>query len=125
MLLQFSITNSLICRCFHTNDSSGMQKQYVLLLGVESVGTQRFFFRISLWMDAIDDSGTVLLVDEIEASMYLFLRRHLIEIIQNQTINRNHAQLIFTTYDTGVLDLKLLHRDWIWLLEKDEKRSML
>ena len=37
------------------------------------------------------------------------------------SINTNHAQLIFTTHDTGLLDLTLLRRDQIWFAEKDEK----
>ena len=101
-------------------DDNGNQKQYTLQLGQESVGTQRFFSRIGLWMDAMN-SGAVLVVDEIEASMHPLLTRHLIEMIQDQTINQNHAQLIFTTHDTGLLDLKLLRRDQIWFAEKDEK----
>ena len=71
-------------------------------------------------MDALN-SGAVLVVDEIEASMHPLLTRHLIEMIQDQTTNQNHAQLIFTTHDTGLLDLKLLRRDQIWFAEKDEK----
>ena len=59
-------------------------------------------------MDGTIDCGAVLVVDEIEASMHPLLTRHLIEMIQDQTINQNHAQLIFTTHDTGLLDLKLL-----------------
>lgn len=101
-------------------DENGRQKQYTLLLGQESVGTQRFFSKIGLWMDALD-SGAVLVVDEIEASMHPLLTRHLIEMIQDNMINRKHAQLIFTTHDIGLLDLKLLRRDQIWFAEKDEK----
>ena len=101
-------------------DNSGILKRYSLLLGQESIGTQRFFSRIGLWIEAID-CGAVLVVDEIEASMHPLLTRHLIEMIQDQTINQNHAQLIFTTHDTGLLDLKLLRRDQIWFAEKDEK----
>ena len=55
------------------------------------------------------------------ASMHPLLTRHLIGMIQDQTINQNHAQLIFTTHDTGLLDLKLLRRDQIWFAEKDQK----
>ena len=110
----------IISTVHQLTDDSGEQKQYTLLLGQESVGTQRFFSRIGLWMDALN-SGAVLVVDEIEASMHPLLTRHLIEMIQDQTINQNHAQLIFTTHDTGLLDLKLLRRDQIWFAEKDEK----
>lgn len=112
--------NPIISTVHQRIDDSGKQNQYTLLLEQESVGTQRFFSRIGLWIDAID-SGAVLVVDEIEASMHPLLTRHLIEMIQDQTINPNHAQLIFTTHDTGLLDLKLLRRDQIWFAEKDEK----
>ena len=101
-------------------DDNGKQKKFTLFLGQESVGTQRFFSRIGMWIEAMN-SGSVLVVDEIEASMHPLLTRHLIEMIQDQTINQNHAQLIFTTHDTGLLDLKLLRRDQIWFAEKDEK----
>lgn len=111
--------NPIVSTVHQLKDTEGNQKKYTLLLGQESVGTQRFFARIGLWMDAIK-SGTVLVVDEIEASMHPLLTRHLIEMMQDQTINKNHAQLIFTTHDTGLLDLKLLRRDQIWFAEKDE-----
>lgn len=110
----------IISTVHQLTDDNGNQKQYTLQLGQESVGTQRFFSRIGLWMDAMK-SGAVLVVDEIEASMHALLTRHLIEMIQDQTVNQNHAQLIFTTHDTGLLDLKLLRRDQIWFAEKDEK----
>ena len=41
-------------------------------------------------MDAID-FGAVLVVDEIEASMHPLITRHLIEMIQNQTINQKNV----------------------------------
>ena len=102
------------------SDSNGNVKQYELLLGQESMGTQRFFSRIGLWLNAMN-SGSVLVVDEIETSLHPMLTRHLIEMIQDRSINKNHAQLIFTTHDVGLLDLKLLRRDQIWFVEKDNQ----
>ena len=118
--LSGTIENPIVSTVHQLVDNSGISKRYTLLLGQESIGTQRFFSRIGLWIEAID-CGAVLVVDEIEASMHPLLTRHLIEMIQDQTINQNHAQLIFTTHDTGLLDLKLLRRDQIWFAEKDEK----
>lgn len=63
--------------------------QFTLLLGQESV-VPSVFSRIDLWMDAID-FGAVLVVDEIEASMHPLITRHLIEMIQNQTINQKNV----------------------------------
>ena len=98
----------------------GTSKGFWLPLGQESVGTQRFFSRIGMWLAALE-SGSVLVVDEIESSMHPLLTRHLIEMVQDAAINMNHTQLIFTTHDTGLLDLTLLRRDQIWFAEKDEK----
>ena len=84
------------------------------------MGTKRFFSRIGLWMDALE-KGAVLIVDEIEASMHPLLTEHLIKMIQNQSVNKNHAQLIFTTHNTNLLDQKMLRRDQIWFAEKDEE----
>ena len=119
IVLSGSAEKPIVSTIHQLIDSEGNQKQYTLLLGQESMGTQRFFSRIGLWMEAMK-SGAVLVVDEIEASMHPLLTRHLIEMIQDKTINQNHAQLIFTTHDTGLLDLTLLRRDQIWFAEKDE-----
>lgn len=119
IILSGSAEKPIVSTIHQLIDSEGNQKQYTLLLGQESMGTQRFFSRIGLWMEAMK-LGAVLVVDEIEASMHPLLTRHLIKMIQDKAINQNHAQLIFTTHDTGLLDLTLLRRDQIWFAEKDE-----
>jgi hypothetical protein len=35
--------------------------------------------------------------------------------------NQHRSQLVFTTHDTHLLDLKLLRQDEIWFLEKNEQ----
>ena len=103
----------------HLRDESGKETEYSLSMGRESMGTQRFFARIGIWMEAMQ-KGAVLVVDEIESSMHPLLTRHLIEMVQDAVTNTRHAQLIFTTHDTGLLDLSLLRRDQIWFAEKEE-----
>ena len=102
--------------------ADGDVKHYRLLLSQESQGTQRFFSRIGSWIQALEMGG-VLIVDEIEASLHPLLTRHLIETIQDKSVNRNQAQLIFTTHDVGLLDQNLLRRDQIWFAQKDEKTA--
>ena len=101
-------------------DTDGNTELLTLKLSQESMGTQRFFSRIGSWVEAMQ-KGAVLLVDEIEASMHPLLTRHLIEMIQDPSINTNHAQLIFTTHNVGLLDLTLLRRDQIWFAERNYK----
>lgn len=101
-------------------DESGQWSDYSLNLGQESMGTQRFFSRIGIWLEALQN-GAVFVVDEIESSMHPLLTRHLIEMVQDETVNTRHAQMIFTTHDTGLLERSLLRRDQIWFVERDEK----
>ena len=99
---------------------NGENYGFALRLEWESTGTQRFFARIGPWLDALEKGG-ILFVDEIEASMHPLLTRRLVEMVQNPSININHAQLIFTTHDVMLLDLTLLRRDQIWFTDKDPK----
>lgn len=120
VLITGSKENPNILTIHRLVDESGNETDYSLLMGQESMGTQRFFSRIGMWMEALQN-GSVLVVDEIESSMHPLLTRHLIEMVQDEAVNTSHAQLIFTTHDTGLLDLTLLRRDQIWFAEKDEK----
>ena len=97
----------------------GSTEHFELLMDQESSGTQRFFARIGGWLQAMEN-GSLLIVDEIEHSMHPLLTRRLIEMIQDSELNKNGAQLIFTTHDAQLLDLTFLRRDQIWFAEKNE-----
>lgn len=84
----------------------------------ESVGTKKLFALAGPWLDVLDN-GRVLFVDELNNSMHPLMVRFLIGLINNSQINRNNAQLIFSTHDTSVLDNELFRRDQIWFTEKD------
>lgn len=113
--------NEPVVSAIHSlTDLNGNENKYALLMEQESMGTQRYFSRIGLWVEALE-TGALLLVDEIESSMHPLLTRHLIEMVQDPQINCKKAQLIFTTHDTGVLDLNLLRRDQVWFAEKNEQ----
>lgn len=88
-------------------------------LEVESAGTQRLFALIGPWREALEN-GYCLFVDEIDASMHPLLTKMLIRMIHNSELNKNGAQLVFTTHDTALLDSELLRRDQIWFTEKDQ-----
>ena len=45
----------------------------------------------------------------------------MLEMVQDQRVNTNGAQLLFTTHDTMLLDLNFMRRDQIWFDEKDDK----
>lgn len=65
-------------------------------------------------------SGRAVIVDELDAKLHPLLTRRILAIFKNREINKNGAQLIFTTHDTNLLGKDYLRRDQIWLTEKKE-----
>lgn len=68
-------------------------------------------------VNADGQKNNVMIVEEIDSSLHpklveALIRRHLSSDIERQ--------LIFTTHDTHLMDTKLLRRDQIWLMERDE-----
>ena len=49
--------------------------------------------------------------------------RFLINLVHNPEINKNNAQLVFTTHDTSILDTDIFRRDQVWFVEKDRESA--
>ncbi len=88
----------------------------------ESTGTQKLFAFTGPILDILD-KGSVLVVDELDRSLHPLLVRQIIEVFNNPILNKNGAQLIFTTHDASQLDSTLLRRDQIWFAEKQADQS--
>ncbi len=84
----------------------------------ESQGTRKFFKMSAPILDSLKH-GKVLMIDELDASLHPILTRHLINLFQDEDINKRNAQLIFVTHDTNLLTKEIFRRDQIWLTEKD------
>ena len=88
----------------------------------ESQGTQAWLRLIGPVLSALS-GGTVLLVDELDASLHSYLVNSLIDLFQDQHHNPRCAQLVFNSHDTGVLgdsDRRSIGRDQIWLTDKGD-----
>jgi hypothetical protein len=70
------------------------------------------------------ENGSVLCVDEIDASLHPRLTARLIELFQSPETNPSGAQLLFTTHDATLLGTSfgqdILTRDEVWFVEKDK-----
>jgi AAA15 family ATPase/GTPase len=97
-------------------------RSFQLPLHRESTGTRRLFGNAGVWLDVLEQ-GRVICIDELESSLHPLLTRYIISLFHNSEVNRNHAQLIFTTHDTTILDNELLRRDQIWFVEKDTDQT--
>lgn len=85
----------------------------------ESDGTRALFAFAGPWMDVMNHS-LVLVVDELDSSLHPLVVRHLVSLLLHAN---SQAQLLFTTHDTTLLSQKLLRRDQVWFIEKNEARA--
>lgn len=88
----------------------------------ESDGTQKMFNIAGHWLDALK-SGKVLVVDELHENLHPFLVRFLVEAFHDPELNKNNAQLIFTTHETSILSQNVFRRDQIWFAERDQEQT--
>lgn len=87
-------------------------------LDFESDGTQKLLALTAPIIDTLE-SGTVLVIDELDNSLHTELVESIIELFNSELTNPNNAQLIFTTHDTNLLNQKLFRRDQIWFAQKN------
>lgn len=87
----------------------------------ESLGTLVWFGLVGPVIEALR-RGTVLLVDELDASLHPDLVERLVRMFQHPERNPRRAQLVFNSHDTtllgGAVDDRLLGRDQIWFTQK-------
>lgn len=84
----------------------------------ESSGTLKMFALYPPIQEALKN-GSTLFVDELNARLHPLLVRNIILTFVNPELNKNNAQLIFTTHDIWQLSNDFLRRDEIWFVEKD------
>lgn len=81
----------------------------------ESEGTRTWFGLIGPVLTALQ-TGSVVIFDELDASLHPTLSVELLRIVRSPVTNPHGAQLIFTSHDTSLLNH--LNRDEVWLTEK-------
>ncbi|MOA22390.1 hypothetical protein D3C78_1429430 [compost metagenome] len=84
----------------------------------ESSGTLRFLSFIQEILILLERGG-VFVIDELSARLHPLLTKFIVDLFQSDT-NTNHAQLIFTTHDTSILNKEQFRRDEILFVDKSE-----
>ena len=85
---------------------------------IESVGTMRLISIMPAIITALEN-GSVLVMDELDASLHPMIVMNLISVFHNDGVNKNGAQLIFNTHNPIYLNHNLLRRDEIKFVERD------
>ncbi len=83
----------------------------------ESSGTRRLLVLLSLIFEKLDTGG-ILIIDEIDASLHTQACELMIALFSSKTFNQQGAQIIVTTHDTNLLNSSFVRRDQVWFCEK-------
>ncbi|MGO5073187.1 AAA family ATPase [Clostridium sporogenes] len=103
-------------------DEKGNPLNISFNLSSESDGTQKYFGILGPLLNCLIN-GYTMIIDELDIRLHTLLVMRLVELFLDPNINKNNAQLIFSTHDTNLLDRNILRRDQIWFTEKKEDKS--
>lgn len=104
-------------------DKNGIAQTYSLNMMEESRGTNTYLNLIGLVHKALETGG-LFVADELDTNLHPLLTEQIVALFNSEKDNPNNAQLIFTTHNTNLMDLKILRRDQIWFTEKDENTAV-
>lgn len=85
---------------------------------MESDGTKAFLALSGPLLQAIED-GKVIFIDELDSALHPYLVRYLVSLFNDSDINKNNAQLVFTSHSHYLMDGDHLSRDQIWFTSKE------
>lgn len=88
----------------------------------ESRGTKKIFGLLPFIAQSLLE-GTTLVIDELDAKIHPALLKYIIMLFSNMKINKNGAQLIFTSHDLSTMNSEVFRRDEIWFVAKGNKEN--
>lgn len=91
---------------------------------LESDGTKKFFESLGVMINILQQGG-VLIIDELHNHLHPLMTKFIVNLFHNENINKNNAQLIFTTHETSILDKDIFRKDQIYFCEKQNKATKL
>lgn len=83
----------------------------------ESSGTKKLFGLLPFIATSLIE-GNVLVIDELDAKIHPILLKHIINMFTDLSVNKNNAQLIFTSHDLSTMNSEVFRRDEIWFVAK-------
>ena len=122
-IADFSSGEREVVRTVHRKVGDGDQSNMEELFDLdehESEGTKKLFSLSGPLVDTLK-RGDVLIIDELDARLHPLLTKEIVSLFNDPVRNSKHAQLVFATQDTNLLDNHVLRRDQIWFVEKDRQ----
>ena len=97
-------------------------KLYELSLSEESDGTRKLIAALPAILIALQE-GRLVIIDELDAKLHPKLLRYVISLFKNPKVNKNGAQLLFTSHDMSTMKNTVFRRDEIWFAALNENRN--
>lgn len=107
----------------HGINKNGQLELFSLELSDESDGTRRLM-SLAPGIEQVLNQGGVLLVDEIDKELHPLLAEFIISKFQSPETNPGHAQIIFTTHDTELLNMEILRKDQVYFVDKNKRSGV-
>ena len=111
----FALDDDYVLELAH---SAKKNKRVFFSVDRESAGTRRLLVILSSVFSALD-AGTVVFIDELDASLHTQICEGIVALFSSRRSNPRGAQLIATTHDTNLMRSRHLRRDQLWFTEKD------
>jgi len=99
--------------------SNGKMGTTYFSLQRESHGTQKVLELFPTLMDALDN-GRPIVIDELDTMLHPLIFKKIVALFNEKDTNPFHAQLIFASHNTEVMNREDLRRDEIHIIEKSE-----
>lgn len=91
-----------------------------LELSDESDGTRKLM-SIAPAIESVLRKGGILIIDEIEKELHPMLVDFVVAKFQSKQSNPKGAQLIFTTYNTELMNMEILRKDQLYFADKNRE----
>jgi uncharacterized protein len=121
---------ALITRPLFNKGSATVELQYTHLgeapvwmpLASEAAGTQRLF---SLLRPLLDSSlgDRLIVIDNFDAALHPLVTRFLLKHMNSSPAKSCPVQLLLSSHDTALMDLSLLRREEMWLVDLDASHA--
>ncbi|MCR5636207.1 MAG: ATP-binding protein [Clostridiales bacterium] len=94
-------------------------RKYELPFEYESDGTRKLLSTLPIILLALQE-GRLVVIDELDAKLHPKLLRYIIKLFHNPQINKNGAQLLFSSHDLTTMKNDVFRRDEIWFACENE-----
>ena len=93
---------------------------FMMNISDESEGTRNVFMIAPLFKRAFEITGETICIDEFDRSLHPELVQYLIDLFNDESVNKCNAQLIISTHSTSLLSQELLRRDQFYFVDKNQ-----